>query len=303
MTRQALVRTGGLGCGPSCGCAPGGRSPWPSAFRLLDRFAARAFGPPRCGVPFGLGDTPRSPGALRFPAFETIRGFAPNGPQPLGPGPTKAIARLADTILGGMQTANPFTAVRLVGYIAGQESDPSLGLSRAQAVQSALLGALIAREPGITSRLRFFADDCGFSQDAPRVDVLLWVGPGGPPPVPCAARVPSPAEAARGAVRTSPETVEERINRILREPVQAPKAGRSFSQAFWSALDENVGRVMSRAGVPQRLRGPIREGVRKAVEKGAESILDRVLGETGLPGEVQEAIKSTVRAAVRTPVR
>ena len=302
MTRQALVRTGGLGCGPSCGCAPRGRSPWRDAFRLFDRFAARVFPPARCG-PFGLGDPPPQPGALRFPAFETIRGFARNGPTPLGPGPTKAIGRLADTILGGMQTANPFTAVRLVGYIAGDEGEPSLGLRRAQAVQSALLAALMARDPNITRRLRFLADDCGFSPDAPRVDVLLWVGPGGPPPVPCAARIPSPAEAARGAVRTGPETVEERIARILREPVQAPKAGRSFSQAFWSALDENVDRVMSRAGVPTRLRGPIREGVRKAVEKGAESILDRVLGETGLPGTVQDAIKSTVRATVQTPVR
>jgi hypothetical protein len=43
--------------------------------------------------------------------------------------------------------------------------------------------------------------------------------------------------------------------------------------------------------------------VHAAVERGAEEILNRVLAASGLGGETQDAIRATVRAALRTPVR
>jgi hypothetical protein len=239
---------------------------------------------------------------LRFPPFETIYGFPRHGAAP-GPPALAAIGRLAEHIFRAGRTVNPFSSVRFVGYIAGDEWDSRLGLQRAQAVQAALLSALWRLDPTAASRIRLLVDDCGFSPTAPKVEIYLWVGPGGPAPTPCAARLPSPAEAARTVVPIGPESPEDRIRRILRELPPAPPPRRSFDEMFWRWFDDNLESTMNRAGVPPSLRGPIRDGAHAAVTRGAEAVLDSVLGASGLGSAAQNAIRAAVRAAVKTPMR
>lgn len=243
-----------------------------------------------------------SPGALRFPPFETVYGFPRHGAT-LGPAQLATIGRLAEHIAHGARTLTPFTSVRFVGYIGGEEWDPRLGLQRAQAVQAALLSALGRLDPTAASRIRLLVDDCGFSPRAPKVEIYLWVGAGGPAPTPCAARLPSPAEAARTIVPLGPETPERRIQRILRELPPAPPPRRSLDEMFWRWFDGNLESTMNRAGVPRSLRGPIRDGAHAAVTRGAEAVLDSVLAASGLGSEAQEAIRASVRAAMETPIR
>jgi hypothetical protein len=59
---------------------------------------------------------------------------------------------------------------------------------------------------------------------------------------------------------------------------------------------------MNRVGVPRSLQGPIRDGARAAIRRGSEEIMKRVLEASGLPGEVQEAIRGSARAAAELKV-
>ena len=265
----------------------------PSDFRLR---------PPELSRPTRRGPSLAPDTALRFPPFETIYGFPRHGAT-VGPAGLATVSRVAEHIFRGGRTMTPFTSARFVGYIAGDEWDSRLGLQRAQEVQGALLSALRRLDPTAAARLRLLVDDCGLSATAPKVEIYLWVGPGGPAPVPCAARLPSPAEAARSVVPLGPETPEDRIRRILRELPPAPPPRRSFDEMFWRWFDDNLESTMSRAGVPRSLRGPIRDGAHAAVSRGAEAILDNVLSASGLPGPAREAIRAAVRAAMKTPVR
>jgi hypothetical protein len=71
---------------------------------------------------------------------------------------------------------------------------------------------------------------------------------------------------------------------------------------FWQRVDENLNSAMRRVGVPESLRGPLRNGAHAAIERGAEAVFNQVLDAAGLTAEAREAVSATVRAAMQTPV-
>jgi hypothetical protein len=71
---------------------------------------------------------------------------------------------------------------------------------------------------------------------------------------------------------------------------------------LWQRVDERLNSAMSRLGVPRSLRGPIRDGVHAAIRRGSEALMNQILEAGGLPSEVQEAIRSAVRAGSGLPV-
>jgi len=99
-----------------------------------------------------------------------------------------------------------------------------------------------------------------------------------------------------------PETPEERIQRILRTIPPPPPQRRSLSQAVWQRVDESLDSTMSRLRVPPSLRKPIRDGVHAAISRGSEAFLKQILEASDLPGEVQEAIRGTVRGLLQVPL-
>jgi outer membrane protein OmpA-like peptidoglycan-associated protein len=236
---------------------------------------------------------------LRMPAFETITGFARGGAD-LSAAQTERVNRVAGFISRSWTGDSPITSVRVTGYIDRSEWQSDLGQQRAVGVRNALVSALTGVRPELATRLRWITEDRGFSPMA-KVEIYLWAGPT-PPPVPPLVRVPSPAEAARTAVPMRPETPEERIQRILRTPMPSPPKRRSFSRMFWQQVDERLEPTMSRLGVPQSLRKPIRDGVHAAIQQGSEALLNQVVQASGLPAETQEAIRGTSRALLQVPV-
>lgn len=205
------------------------------------------------------------------------------------------VNRVAEFIAQSWRGTSPITSVRITGYIDANEWQSDLGQQRAVTVRDALVSALGSGRPGLAMRLRWIIEDRGFSPVA-KVEIYLWAGPT-PPPVPPLLRVPSPAEAARTVVPMRPETPEERIQRILQTLPPPPPPRRTLSQAFWQRVDERLNSMMSRVGVPRSLRGPIRQGMHAAIRRGSEELLNQILNASGLPGEAQEAIRGTVRAA------
>lgn len=113
----------------------------------------------------------------------------------------------------------------------------------------------------------------------------------GPPPV----RIPSPAEVARRMVPPpEPETIDERIQRILRTKVPTmPK--RSFSEMFWAKVNDHLDSAMSRHRVPPKWRPYVRKAVRAAIEKGSKAVLDQALDQTPLSGSQKDAIRGALR--------
>jgi hypothetical protein len=210
------------------------------------------------------------------------------------------VKRAAEFIAQSWRGTSPITSIRITGYIDANESQSDLGQRRAVSVRDALLRALGSARPGLATRLRWIIEDRGFSPVA-KVEIYLWHGPT-PPPVPPLVRVPSPAEAARRAEPMRPETPEERIQRILRTLPPAPPTRSTFSEAFWQRVDDHLNSAMNRLGVPPSLRGPIRNGARAAIRRGSEELMKRILDASGLPSEVQETIRGTVRGAAELKV-
>ena len=257
------------------------------------------------------------PGQLRMPAFETLTGYAPGGWR-LSPEQLARIQRLAEHIVRTWTTGSPVTGVRLIGF--AEPAEAQAALQRAGAARAALTDAISRLNPGILRGIQFSTEDGGPTPAASggvrRVEILLWVGLGVPfaPPVQPSpwqvprirvvtppVRIPTSAEAARSVFQ--PETPEERLNRLLRTLPPAPPPRRSFDQRFWQAVDERLNSAMSRIGVPQSLRGPLRDAARAAITRGAQAIFDQALDAAELTGEAREAVSATVRAAIKTPIR
>ena len=234
-----------------------------------------------------------------MPAFATLTGFARGGAS-LNAAQLERVQRAAEFIAQSWRGTSPIMSIRITGYIDANESQSDLGQRRAAAVRDALLRALGSARPGLATRLRWILEDRGFSPVA-KVEIYLWHGPT-PPPAPPLVRIPSPAEAARKAEPMRPET-PERIQRTITTPPPAPPPRRSFSQMFWNKVDDNLNSTMNRLSVAQSLRGRIRDAAHAALERGAESLLNNTLDQTGLGKEAKEAIRASVRAAARTPTR
>jgi outer membrane protein OmpA-like peptidoglycan-associated protein len=322
---QDALTLGWVGCGPSCSCVTGQRniSSGQGLGELYveeeeDEQPSPRVAPPRTARPplpprptlsgwRGLGEQPplrRGPSLqvdlqLRMPPFETIVGFV-RGSATLNTAQIQRINRVAEVIARSWTGPSRITSVRVTGYLDSQEWQPDLGQLRSNAVRNALVAALSRLNPGLAPRLRWLTEDRGFSPVA-KVEIYLWVGPTAMP-VPPMVRLPSPAEAARTVVPLGPETPPERIQRILRTLPPPPPRRRSLSQMFWQRVDGSLHSAMSRVGVPASLRGPIRSGVHAAIERGAEAVLDRVLGAAELSSEAREAIKASVRAFLQVPI-
>lgn len=262
------------------------------------------------GPPLGFyGELPARPPRLfregelqlRMPPFEVVSGFGRGSVGMTGP-QLERVERVARFIVDSWRGVNAIASVRIAGFVNADEAQPDLGQRRTDAVLRALLDAIGRSNPALPRRIQFRTEDRGFSPPA-RVEIYLWAGPSAAPPAPPLVRVPSPAEVAGRLAPLRPETPEERIARILRTLPPAPPPRRSLDAMFWQRVDDSLNRTMSRAGVPQSLRGPIRAGVRAAIEHLAGEVLDRVLAASGLGAEVQEAIKGSMRTFIQVPLR
>jgi hypothetical protein len=253
---------------------------------------------------------------LRLPPFEVLRGFGP-GRWRLDQTHLAQIQRLAEHIVRTWTTTSPVTGIKFVGYADPVERQTAV--QRVGAARAALVDAISRLNAAVLPGIELSSEDGGSSpaQDGVvrRVEILLWVGFGIPfappaqrpsvwalpqirvsPPV----RIPTPAEVARKVYSMQPETPEERIRRILTTLPPSSRPPRSFSQMFWATVDQSLDSAMSRIGVPQSLRGLLRDGAHAAISRGAEETLNRVLDASGLSSNAREAIRSTVRAAIET---
>jgi hypothetical protein len=237
---------------------------------------------------------------LRMPPHDTITGF-PRDVATLSQAQLQRVNSTAQFIANTWPGTAAVTSIRLTGYIISEEWQAGLGERRALAVRDALISALGRLQPGLPTRIRWIIEDRGLST-IPKVEIYLWSGPT-PPPVPPLIRIPSPAEAARKAIPLGPETPEQRLQRILRTLPPAPPPRRSFTDMFWQRVDEKLNSTMSRLDVPRSLRGHIRDGVHAAIRRGSEALLNQIVSATGLPSEVQESIRGTVRALIQVPIR
>ena len=239
------------------------------------------------------------------------------------------IHRVAQQAVASWQTSSPIRTIRLFGHTdqVGPEShNLNLGQQRALAVQARLVQEIERLKPGLSRQINIVVRSLGKTRPATsdpsalgrarnrRVDVFLSTlapqqpgqAPARPAPAQTAApsrpvRIPTPEEVARRIVPQEPETPEQRIQRIITTPPPTPSPRRSFTQMFWNKIDENLNSTMNRLGVPQSLRGPIRDAAHAALERGAESLLNKALDQTGLGTEAKEAIRASVRTAAKTP--
>jgi outer membrane protein OmpA-like peptidoglycan-associated protein len=229
------------------------------------------------------------------------------------------VKQLADHVQASWKTMQPIGLIRLIGHTddTGPEKfNVSLGNQRAESVKSALetilkndiisgrirIAILVEASPGESTPI---ASNRTIAGRALNRRVEVFIAPPLPPTPPISSdrpvRLPTPEETARRAFRD--ETIEERINRILRTLPPPPLARRSLSQMFWQRVDENLDSAMSRIGIPDRIRGKLREGAHAAITRGAEAIFDQVLDAAEVTGSAREALKNAVSAALQTPVR
>lgn len=123
-----------------------------------------------------------------------------------------------------------------------------------------------------------------------RVEIMIL-------PSPTVPKVP-PAEPEKKKIelfpplKIKPETLEERLKRILREPLPKPVPKRSIFELIEKKLDETLGD----AGIPKKYRGPIID----AIKKGSLKLLDVALDTAGVSGKYKEAIKKAVEAGGKT---
>ena len=238
---------------------------------------------------------------LRMPPFATITGFR-DGVSALSGGQAERVKSVAEFVANSWRGTSAITSIRVTGYINAREADATLGKKRADAVVGALLRGLNATSGTLAARLFWIVEDRGFdlADPAAKVEIYLWAGPTAPP-VPPLVRKESPAEIAARRVR--PETLDQKIERILRTAPPAPAKGRSFNDVFWKRFNEQVNAAMERLRVPRALRGALRKGMQGAVRSGSEAVLDQVLEAAELPAATRKAIKGTVQMLMQKPVR
>lgn len=100
--------------------------------------------------------------------------------------------------------------------------------------------------------------------------------------------------------KVEPESLKEKLDRIIREKPPEPPPKRSLSEMFWKKFDDGVEDILRKAGVPAKFRGPIKDAARTAVEKGAEKLLDEALDKAGLNEKEKRAVKEAIKAAGET---
>lgn len=127
-----------------------------------------------------------------------------------------------------------------------------------------------------------------------RVEVFIKTMVTKPPPSPLPRGfdpVKAAEEAAEKIVPIRPETPEERLQRILKEPVPTLPRGRSFKE--W--LD----RTMAERRVPKWLR----DRIWRAIFENNGGLLSSLLSAAGFSDETQKSIIETARAAGEAKAR
>jgi outer membrane protein OmpA-like peptidoglycan-associated protein len=97
-----------------------------------------------------------------------------------------------------------------------------------------------------------------------------------------------------------PETPEERLERILKEPPPTPPPKKALSEMVREKFDEGIEDILRKAKVPPELRGLVKDGAHALIEKGTEKALDAALGQTGLNDNEKEAVKAAIKALPQT---
>ncbi len=126
--------------------------------------------------------------------------------------------------------------------------------------------------------------------------VEIWIVPS-PAPV----KEPEVPLIPRFTPHFKPETDEERLNRILREPTPAferPKI--SIAGAVRRRYDEFMDRALARFGVPREHRERVKDLVADALTGLGEKALDGALDQTGLDKAGKDALKNAIKAGART---
>ncbi len=93
---------------------------------------------------------------------------------------------------------------------------------------------------------------------------------------------------------------EDFNRRLWDQPYVPPYKKKSLNELLWKKFDDSVDSAMRKLNVPKKLRPWIKKGARKAIEKGAETILDHALDQSGLNDTEKKAIKKAVEAAGKT---
>jgi outer membrane protein OmpA-like peptidoglycan-associated protein len=103
-------------------------------------------------------------------------------------------------------------------------------------------------------------------------------------------------------VEYKPETLEEKLKRIIKEiPPAAPKK-RSLSELIWKKVDEKMEDALRKVGVPPKYRESIKKLLRKGIEKGVEKIFDKVMEEFDVPKSEREMIKRIIEGGTKVPL-
>ena len=224
------------------------------------------------------------------------------------------LAQLAETLLMLLRNY-PSGIVRITGHAdaTGSEShNLGLGQHRADAVRDALVLAGVPETRIITTSVGEEELRISTQRAEPRnrrVEVqfqpesvvqLLSLPPVQPPPS-LLQEPERPLDLRLRLPPLQPETPEERINRILNQPVPERPRLRSFNDLFWERVDEGLDNVMDRVDVPQSLRPWVRRGVREAIERGAEEIFDQVADAVELDDTQTRAIRAIIEATMAQP--
>jgi outer membrane protein OmpA-like peptidoglycan-associated protein len=123
---------------------------------------------------------------------------------------------------------------------------------------------------------------------APRMPVTAT-----PPP-------PTPID-LRPRFEPRPETDEERLNRILREPPPTRPPDISIAEAAGRRFDEAVDSLLRRTNLSREWRERIRDAARSVASGAAERAIDAAVDASPLGSEERDALKAAIRAALRTP--
>jgi outer membrane protein OmpA-like peptidoglycan-associated protein len=130
-----------------------------------------------------------------------------------------------------------------------------------------------------------------------RVEIVIVARPalGGPAPAPSGPSI-------RPRFEPRPETPEERLNRVLLEPVPERPPDISISGAARRRFDETVDGALRRTGLSREWRERIRDAARSAASSVAGGALDATIDAAPLGSEEREALKAAIRAAMQAPV-
>ncbi|MCC6862855.1 MAG: DUF4157 domain-containing protein [Bryobacterales bacterium] len=99
------------------------------------------------------------------------------------------------------------------------------------------------------------------------------------------------------------ETPREMAERILRPiPEIKGRKPKSLHDVIMGGVDTVVNRILKPVPLPDWAKDKVREGARKAVEKGMMAPLDTAMDEAGLDEKEKEAIRKAVEAGLKTPI-